>query len=296
MSSSHAALIVDADPKGARIPGLRIPRRGLANHSLPDARDRVPAGQGLGREIVVIASRTEHEKAHTLIRQIRSKEAFRTLPLLVLGPEELRKPLKERRRRPAAAASLRPRRPDRKSVAGGGRRDPPHRSPGRTELLATHHGRTTLSLVRTMNGLARSGQLQLERKGRHGEILFHEGELTAAQVGQLQGMAAVQHVLIWNDGALQLHLRPVVRRGQLHQTAQEFLEELDRFQRDFTHADQGHRSARDRLHQERGGLLLNSTTSYRPRSRRWFACATASERFRISSMKVRSAFSTPCGF
>ena len=49
-------------------------------------------------------------------------------------------------------------------------------------------------------------------------------------------MAAVQHVLIWNDGELKLHLRPVVRRGQLHQSALEFLEELDRFQRDFTYA------------------------------------------------------------
>jgi hypothetical protein len=34
---------------------------------------------------------------------------------------------------------------------------------------------------------------------------------------------------------VQLNLRPVVRRGQLHQTTQEFLEEFDRFLRDFKH-------------------------------------------------------------
>ena len=93
-----------------------------------------------------------------------------------------------------------------------------------------------LSLVRTMNGLGRSGHLRLERNGRAGEVLFHEGELTSASIGPLQGVAALQHLMVWNDGKLELHLRQVPRRGQLHLTAQEFLQEMDRFQRDFAHA------------------------------------------------------------
>ena len=42
--------------------------------------------------------------------------------------------------------------------------------------------------------------------------------------------------MVWNDGKLELHLREVPRRGQLPVTAQEFLLEMDRFQRDFAHA------------------------------------------------------------
>ena len=237
MSSSHTALIVDADPKGleALVYGFQGATWRVTACPTPETASLLVKASGA--QIVLIASRADHEKAHTLIRQIRSKETFRTLPILVLGPEELRNAIKEQGntdllllpafvRDVLTASQL--------LVAAGAPATP---TPSEEPCFATDiTAITTLSLVRTMNGLARSGSLHLDRKGRHGEILFHEGELTAAQVGQLQGMAAVQHVLIWNDGTLQLRLRPIARRGQLHQTAQEFIEEFDRFQRDFTHA------------------------------------------------------------
>lgn len=237
MSSSHTALIVDADPKGLEslVYGFQGATWRVTACPTPETASLLVKASGA--QIVLIASRADHAKAHTLIRQIRSKETFRTLPILVLGPEELRNAIKEQGntdllllpafvRDVLTASQL--------LVAAGAPGTP---KPGEEPCFATDiTSITTLSLVRTMNGLARSGSLHLDRKGRHGEILFHEGELTAAQVGQLQGMAAVQHVLIWNNGALQLHLRPIARRGQLHQTAQEFIEEFDRFQRDFTHA------------------------------------------------------------
>lgn len=237
MSSSHAALIVDADPKGleALVYGFQGADWRITACPTPDTASLLVKASGAS--IVVIASRSEHEKAHALIRQIRAKETFRTLPLLVLGPEELRKPLKDGGdvdllplpafvRDVLTASQL--------LVEAGAAAA---RKPGEEPCLDMPiEAMTTRSLIRTLCGLARSGLLQLERKGRHGELLFHEGELTAAQVGQLQAMAAVQHVLIWDEGALKLRLRPVARRGQLHQTAQEFLDEFDRFQRDFAHA------------------------------------------------------------
>jgi Domain of unknown function (DUF4388) len=237
MSSSHAALIVDADPKGleALVYGFQGADWRITACPTPETASLLV--KATGAEIVVIASRSDHEKAHALIRQIRAKEAFRTLPVLVLGPEDLRKPLKESR-----DAELLPLPAFVRDVltasqllveAGVAAAQKPGEEPSFAPPFAAT---TTLSLIRTLAGLARSGVLQLERKGRHGEIMFHEGELTAAQVGQLQGMAAVQHVLVWNEGTLKLHLRPVVRRGQLHQTAQEFLEDFDRFQRDYAHA------------------------------------------------------------
>ena len=237
MSSSNAALIVDADPKGleALVYGFQGADWRVTACPTPETASLLVKASGAS--VVVIASRSEHEKAHALIRQIRAKEACRTLPLLVLGPEELRKPLKE-----SGDADLLPLPAFVRDVltasqllveAGAAAEQKPGEEPCLALPIAA---KTTLSLIRTLCGLARSGLLQLERKGRHGEILFHEGELTAAQVGQLQALAAVQHVLIWDEGALKLHLRPVARRGQLHQTVQELLEEIDRFQRDFTHA------------------------------------------------------------
>ncbi len=237
MSSLHSALIVDADPKGleALVYGFQGADWRITACPTPETASLLV--RAAGAEIVVVASRNDHDKAHSLIRQVRSKEAFRTLPLLVLGPEELRKTLKE-----SGDADLLPLPAFVRDVltasqllveAGASMAQNPGDEPSFGLPITAA---TTLSLIRTLCGLGRSGLLELERKGRHGEILFHQGELTAAQVHQLQGMAAVQHVLVWNDGALKLHLRPIVRRGQLHQTAQEFLEELDRFQRDFAHA------------------------------------------------------------
>ncbi len=226
MSSLHAALVVDADPQGleALVYGFQGADWRITACPTPETASLLVRASGA--EIVIVASRTDHDKAHALIRQIRSKEPSRTLPILVLGPEELRKPLKE-----SGDVDLLPLPAFVRDIltasqllveASASAAQKPGEEPSFGLPITAA---TTLSLMRTLCGLACSGLLELERKGRHGEILFHQGELTAAQVVQLQGMAAVQHVLVWNDGALTLHLRPTVRRGQLHQTVQEFLEE-----------------------------------------------------------------------
>ncbi len=95
MTSLHAALIVDADPKGLEALTYGFQGADWRITACPTPETASLLVKASGAEIVVIVSRTDHDKAHTIIRQIRSKESFRTLPLLVLGPEELRKPLKE---------------------------------------------------------------------------------------------------------------------------------------------------------------------------------------------------------
>ena len=237
MSRSHAALIVDADPQGLEslVYGFQGADWRITACPVPETASLLVKASSA--EIVVIASRGQHEKAHSLVRQLRGMDTFRALPVLVLGPEELRSSLKEQRDvdllplpafvRDVLTASRM------LVVASAAATQNPGEDPryaGPTTPVET------LSLVRTMNGLARSGLLRLERRARHGEIWFHEGEPTAAQFGQLEGGPAIQHVLLWDSGAFELLLRPVARRGQLHQTAPEFLEELGRFQRDFSHA------------------------------------------------------------
>jgi hypothetical protein len=237
MPSPHAVLIVDADPKGLEALVYGFQGAEWRMTACPSPETATLLVKASGAEIVVVASRSEHEKAHSLLRQLRAKEAFRTLPLLVLGPEELRQPLKE-----SGEADLLPLPAFVRDVltasellvaAGAAAAQKTGEEPCYQSAVTSVN---TLSLVRSMNGLSRSGHLRLERNGRTGEIMFHQGELTAASVGPLQGMAAVQHLMIWNDGRLELRLRHVPRRGQLHQTANEFLEEMDRFQRDFAHA------------------------------------------------------------
>lgn len=237
MPRTHAALIVDSDPKGLESLVYGFQGAGWRITACPTPETAPLLVKAANAEMVVVAARPDHDKVHTLVRQLRSRDVHRELPVLVLGPEDLRQPIKAHGDldflplpafvRDVLTASHLLVGAEKTSAAK------PGQEPCFEDSITAQ---ASLSLVRTMNGLRRSGALHLVRKGRHGEILFREGELTAAQVGTMQGMAAVQHLLVWTDGSLELRLRPVARRGQMHQTAQEFLEAFDRFQRDYSHA------------------------------------------------------------
>jgi DNA-binding response OmpR family regulator len=236
MSRSHAVLIVDTDPKGLEslVYGFQGADWRITACPVPETASMLVRASGA--EIVVIALRGDDEKVHALVRQLGSKDAHRALPILVLGPENCRAQFKAN-----GAVDLLPLPAYVRDVLTASRLliataaaatsqtdDPRYQGPsGPVE---------TLSLIRTLNGLGRSGLLHIEQAGRHGEIWFHQGELTAAQFGQLQGTSAVQHLLLWDSCTVDLRFRPVARRGQIHHTTQEFLEEIDRFQRDFIHA------------------------------------------------------------
>jgi DNA-binding response OmpR family regulator len=234
MTSPHAVLIVDADPKGLEALVYGFQGADWKITACPSPETASLLIKASAAHLVVIASRGEHERMHSLVRQLRAKEAWRSLPILVLGPEDLRPTLAESGNVDLLAlpAFVRDVLSASELLLASTAATPGEEPCFRGAIT----GARTLSLVRTMSGLVRSGHLHLERNGRTGEILFHQGELTFASVGPLQAMAAVQHLMVWNDGKLELCLRQVPRRGQLHLSAQDFLLELDRFQRDYAHA------------------------------------------------------------
>ncbi len=91
-------------------------------------------------------------------------------------------------------------------------------------------------LVRAIIALGRSAILQVERSSRRGEIRFADGEVTAAQVGSLQGPAALHHLLLWEEAVLELKLRASVRKGTMNKRPDDLVEEAERFLRDFAAA------------------------------------------------------------
>jgi hypothetical protein len=240
MSFSHAALIVDSDPQGLEALVYGFQGADWRITACPSPEMAAVLVKASGAEMIVAASRARHEQTLAMLDQIRAKDTLKTLPILVLGPEDLRATTKEKGNvdllplpsfvrdvimaSQVLVATL--------SVASQQGHDASDEPAYETSTTPS----TTLSLVRTMGGLSRSGLLQLSRNDRHGEILFHEGELTGAQVASLQGMSALQHLLLWTDGTMKLRLRTVARRGQLRHKARELADELERFQRDYHHA------------------------------------------------------------
>jgi hypothetical protein len=58
----------------------------------------------------------------------------------------------------------------------------------------------------------------------------------AVHIAGLQGLPALHQLLLWEEAALSLKFRSVPKRSNLHLSAQELLDECERFLRDFAHA------------------------------------------------------------
>jgi hypothetical protein len=192
-----------------------------------------------GADILVVAAREPHDKTLTLLRQLRSSEETRTLPLLVIGPASLRASVLDCGSidflptpvfvRDVIAAS--------RILVSLGKQDA--REPGREPIIdGTLADFGLFSLIRVMGGLLRSGVLQVARANHRGEILFSEGEIAGAQVGSLEGPPAIHRLLLWEDAKVELRLRAVARRAPFNQRFDQVMDEAERFVRDYNHAIQ----------------------------------------------------------
>lgn len=90
--------------------------------------------------------------------------------------------------------------------------------------------------LRAMASAERSGIVTLTRGNRRAELRIHEGTVVSATVGAMQGLPALHHMLLWEEAALSLTRRSIPKRSQMHLSAQEILDECERFLRDFAHA------------------------------------------------------------
>jgi hypothetical protein len=240
MARTSAALLVDSDIKG--LESLVYGFQGVDWRSMacPAPETAVFLVKASAADILVIAAREPYDKTLTLLRQLRSSEETRTMPVLVIGPASLRPSVRDCGSidflptpvfvRDVITAS--------RILVSLGKHDP--NGQGREQTVdGTLADFGFLSTIRVMNGLLRSGVLQVERGNRRGEILFSEGEIAGAQVGSLQGPPAIHHLLLWEEAKVELRLRSVARRGQFNRRVDQIVDEAERFVRDYAHAIQG---------------------------------------------------------
>jgi Domain of unknown function (DUF4388) len=240
MARTFAALLVDSDLKG--LESLVYGFQGASWRSTACAAPETAAFliKASAAEIAVIAACPPYDKTLTLLRQLRASEETRTLPLLVLGPSNLRPSVSE-----CGAMDFLPTPVFVRDVVAASRilvslNSPDAHAQGHEASVdGTLADFGFFSLIRVMCALPRSGVLQLERANHRGEILFSEGEIAGAKVGSLQGPPAIHHLLLWEDARIELRLRAVARRTQFHQKFDQIMDEAERFVRDYAHAIQG---------------------------------------------------------
>jgi CheY-like chemotaxis protein len=101
-------------------------------------------------------------------------------------------------------------------------------------LLSEYHG--LFYILRAMSAIGRSGVLRLARGPRRAEIRFKDGKVVAATVRALQHLPALHHLLLWEEARVSIAGGAISKPSQFPLSAQEVLDECERFLRDFAHA------------------------------------------------------------
>jgi ActR/RegA family two-component response regulator len=242
MSQPSSLLVVDADARSLETLTFGFEREGCKVTGTSDLKRAPLLIRGIPHDMAIVALREPEQSSLEVISAVR--QVARDLPIVVLGPQGL----KPEALRAGAADFLalptflrdvigvgRLTTLGTKSGAANGADAGKEAAAGEIQTrLSEHYG--LFYLLRAMASSERSGILTLTRGSRRAELRIHEGAVVSATVGAMQGLPALHHMLLWEEAALSLASRSIPKRSQLHLSAQEILDECERFLRDFAHA------------------------------------------------------------
>ena len=264
MSRLANVLIYDSDTRGRETLVYGFEGEGV-KVAAAAARAELPLLIANARpQVIILTLRDDSAGAVELIRSLAETDDARDIPRLVLAPADgIPDELRTATSFIALPAFVRDVITAAKLLVGGSpstRAEGESQPDGMTELSGALSEYGLYFIVRTMVGLGRSGIVQVERANRKGELRFSEGDVVSAQVGSLQGHAALHQLLLWEEATLEIKFRPVVRLGQSLPSGEDLLDDCERFLRDFSHATKnvGHAQSLFVQDAERVARLLDS--------------------------------------
>ena len=237
MIQPSSLFVVDADARSLETLTFGFEREGCKVTGTSDLKRASLLVRSAGAEVAVVSLREPEPSSLEVVSALR--EIAKDLPIVVLGPQGSKADALR-----AGAADFLTLPTYLRDVIGVGKLsalgskagnapDPEGSSELQTRL-SEHYG--LFYLLRAMASSERSGILSLTRGNRRAELRIHEGTVVSASVGAMQGLPALHHLLLWEEAALTLTRRAIPKRSQLHLSAQEILDECERFLRDFAHA------------------------------------------------------------
>jgi ActR/RegA family two-component response regulator len=237
MIQPSSLFVVDADARSLETLTFGFEREGCKVTGTSDLKRATLLVRSAGAEVAVVSLREPEPSSLEVVSALR--EIAKDLPIVVLGPQGSKADALR-----AGAADFLTLPTYLRDVIGVGKLSALGNKAGHTpdpegssELqtrLSEHYG--LFYLLRAMASSERSGILALTRGNRRAELRIHEGTVVSASVGAMQGLPALHHLLLWEEAALTLTRRAIPKRSQLHLSAQEILDECERFLRDFAHA------------------------------------------------------------
>jgi ActR/RegA family two-component response regulator len=246
MIQPSSLFVVDADARSLETLTFGFEREGCKVTGTSDLKRAPLLIRSAGAEVAVVSLREPESSSLEVVSALRG--IAKDLPVVVLGPQGAKADALR-----AGAADFLSLPTYLRDVIGVGKLSALGSKAGRanttdttgeakapdgaSELqtrLSEHYG--LFYLLRAMASSERSGILSLTRGNRRAELRIHEGTVVSASVGAMQGLPALHHLLLWEEAALSLTRRSIPKRSQLHLSAQEILDECERFLRDFAHA------------------------------------------------------------
>ncbi|HTB56723.1 MAG TPA: DUF4388 domain-containing protein [Polyangia bacterium] len=237
MIQPSSLFVVDADARSLETLTFGFEREGCKVTATSDLKRAPLLLRGAGAELAIVSLREPEQSSLEVVSALRG--IAKDLPVVVLGPQGTKAEALR-----AGAADFLTLPTYLRDVIGvgklsalGNKAGNVTEPDGSSELqtrLSEHYG--LFYLLRAMASSERSGILSLTRGNRRAELRIHEGTVVSASVGAMQGLPALHHLLLWEEAALSLTRRSIPKRSQLHLSAQEILDECERFLRDFAHA------------------------------------------------------------
>jgi len=246
MAKLSQLLLFDPDPSGLETLTYAFGKDGIAVTGMGDARKARELLETTSASLVLVSLHDPDQGGMDLIRAAVTTPRTRNIPCLALGPEKLRASALA-----AGAFSFLPS-PlfvrdviDAAKLASAATVPGSRPSPDTEISIGLGEIGGVYFLIRALAASGRSAAVDIQRRGRRGELRFLDGNLSSVQLGSLSGMAALTHLLLWQEADLRLKFRNVVRRGgHMSLKNEEIVEQCDRFLRDFAHEVRDMGSAR----------------------------------------------------
>ena len=246
MAKLSQLLLFDPDPSGLETLTYAFGKDGIAVTGMGDARKARELLETTRASLVLVSLHDPEQGGVDLIRAAATTPRTRNIPCLALGPEKLRAAALA-----AGAFGFLPSPLFVRDVIDAAKLVAAATVPGSRPSPDTEVSITlgeiggVYFLIRALAASGRSAAVDIQRRGRRGELRFLDGNLSSVQLGSLSGMAALTHLLLWDEADLRLKFRNVVRRGgHMSLKNEEIIEQCDRFLRDFAHEVRDMGSAR----------------------------------------------------
>lgn len=222
-------LLIDADPRSLRVLEVSLRKAGFSVTTAGDVDSALELVSLSEPDMIIADTRLPGKDGFALVAELRARPTGGQIPLmflssdpaveskmrgLELGVEDyLTKPVYIREVLARVNLVM-----DRKEREGLGRT-------AKTRFSGSLEDMGLIDLLQTIEVSRKSGVLKLSSGPSRGAVFFQEGRVIDAELGKLQGEAAIYRFLLWNEGSFELEFRQVQRSDRLGISTQALLME-----------------------------------------------------------------------